>query len=84
MGLFAKQCAPKGASEFESLAFRMRKSREEIISLIRICLASAKKQKAEAGENAPSEYINGYIEACEFILKESGEDKDKKDKVQIY
>jgi len=60
----------------------MSKSKNEILDLIKMCLNSARKQLEETDQSS-GEYLRGYIAALEFIIKESGEDEEKKSKVTI-
>ena len=59
----------------------MGKTKEEIVSLIRICVSSSKKRLAESEDDTTSEYLRGYIALGEFLLKEIGEEDVKSSKV---
>ena len=61
----------------------MGKSKEEIVSLIKICVTSTKKRLAESEDATMSEYLRGYIALGEFLLKEIGDDEEKSSKVTL-
>jgi hypothetical protein len=58
-----------------------KKNKEEIVSLIKICVSSSQKRLAESKDDATSEYLRGYIALGEFLLKEIGPDEKKDSKV---